>query len=300
MDDHVESSVKILDTQECSTVQKYSAAQKHSAAQNFSSAIYSGTVWHQRLSPKRHAFKYRVFMMYLDLAELDRVFAGSILWSSKQWSPARFKRTDFFGDEAISLDDTVRDSVEQATGNRPLGPIRLLTNIRYWGFIINPISCYYCFDSSGTRLEAMLLDVTNTPWNERQQYVLPCDSELNEQKINFTKAMHVSPFMPMNMMYQWCGSAPNEKLVFSLSNFLAESVDGSGVTVSESTDGSSKTKVFAAGVNLVREEITPAALAMILLRFPLMTLKVFFGIHWQALKLWLKGLKIFTHPPHQG
>lgn len=283
MDDHVESSVKILDTQECSTVQK------HSAAQKFSSAIYSGTVWHQRLSPKRHAFKYRVFMMYLDLAELDRVFAGSILWSSKQWSPARFKRTDFFGDEEISLDDTVRDSVEQATGNRPLGPIRLLTNIRYWGFIINPISCYYCFDSSGTRLEAMLLDVTNTPWNERQQYVLPCDSELNEQKINFTKAMHVSPFMPMNMMYQWCGSAPNEKLVFSLSNFLAES-----------TGGSSKTKVFAAGVNLVREEITPAALAMILLRFPLMTLKVFFGIHWQALKLWLKGLKIFTHPPHQG
>jgi DUF1365 family protein len=266
----------------------------HSASQKLNSAIYSGTVWHQRLSPKRHAFNYRVFMMYLDLAELDQVFAGSILWSSKQWSPARFKRTDFFGDPEISLDDTVRDSVEQVTGKRPLGPIRLLANIRYWGFVINPISCYYCFDSSGTRLETMLLDVTNTPWNERQQYVLPCDSQLNEQKISFTKAMHVSPFMPMNMTYQWCGSAPDEKLAFSLSNFLTDSIKGSDL----SSTSIGNRKVFAAGVNFQREEITPAALTMILWRFPLMTLKVFFGIHWQALKLWLKGLKVFTHPPH--
>ena len=276
--------------------------QDYSATRKLSSAIYSGTVWHQRLSPKQHAFKYRVFMMYLDLAELDQVFAGSILWSSKKWSPARFKRTDFFGDPAISLADTVRDSVEQATDKRPLGPIRLLANIRYWGFIINPISCYYCFDSSGTRLEAILLDVTNTPWNERQQYVLSCDSQLNEQKISFAKAMHVSPFMPMNMTYQWCGSAPNETLKFSLSNFLTsivkDSVKGSEADVSEDSDSDNNRKVFAAGVNLQREEITPAALAMILWRFPLMTLKVFFGIHWQALKLWLKGLKVFTHPPH--
>jgi len=272
---------------DATSIDKQNSAANH----RLSSAIYSGTVWHQRLSPKRHAFKYSVFMMYLDLAELDQVFAGSILWSSRQWSPARFKRSDFFGDSAISLADTVRDSVEQATGNRPLGPIRLLANIRYWGFIINPISCYYCFDSSGSRLEAVLLDVTNTPWNERQQYVLPCDSQSSEQKISFNKEMHVSPFMPMNMAYQWCGSAPDEQLVFSLSNYL---IDGnksdSNNTLSENR------KVFSAGVNLRREDITPLALSKILWRFPLMTLKVFFGIHWQALKLWLKGLKIFAHP----
>ena len=286
MDDHVESSAKNFDTQE------------YSAAQKLSSAIYSGTVWHQRLSPKQHAFKYRVFMMYLDLDELDQVFAGNVFWSNNRWSPARFKRSDFFGDPAESLTDTVRDRVEQVTGKRPSGPIRLLANIRYWGFIINPISCYYCFDERGTRLEAVLLDVTNTPWNERHQYVLPCDSHTIEQQIMFNKAMHVSPFMPMNMAYQWCGSAPDEQLEFSLSNFLNDS--DNDTHASGNSNSSNKRKVFSAGVNLQREEITPSALTMILWRFPLMTLKVFLGIHWQALKLWLKGLKIFTHPPHQG
>ena len=263
----------------------------HSASQKLNSAIYSGTVWHQRLSPKRHAFNYRVFMMYLDLSELDQVFAENIFWSNNQWSPAWFKRSDFFGDPAHSLVDTVRDRVEQETGERPLGPIRLLANIRYWGFVINPISCYYCFDSSGKRLEAILLDVTNTPWNERQQYVLPCDSHSSEQKISFNKEMHVSPFMPMNMAYQWCGSAPDEQLAFSLSNFL---IDGDKSDSNNTLSGNRK--VFSAGVNLQREDITPLALSKILWRFPLMTLKVFFGIHWQALKLWLKGLKIFSHP----
>lgn len=246
------------------------------------SAIYSGQVWHQRLSPKAHAFQYRVFMMYLDLAELDEVFAGNALWSAHRLSPARFKRSDFLGDSECSLADTVRDRVEKEIGKRPSGPIRLLANIRYWGFIINPISCYYCFDSSGTVLEAILLDVTNTPWKERQQYVLSCDISVAEQKIDFSKAMHVSPFMPMDMDYQWSGSAPGQRLVFTLNNF------------------SDSKKVFAAGVNLEREEISPFKLTMILFRFPLMTIKVFLGIHWQALKLWLKGLKIFKHPPHHS
>lgn len=246
------------------------------------SAIYSGQVWHQRLSPKAHAFQYRVFMMYLDLAELDEVFAGNALWSTHKLSAARFKRSDFLGDSEHSLADTVRNRVEKETGKRPRGPIRLLANIRYWGFIINPISCYYCFDSSGTVLEAILLDVTNTPWKERQQYILSCDTSITEQKINFPKAMHVSPFMPMDMDYQWSGSAPGQRLVFTLNNF------------------SDSKKVFAAGVNLKREEISPFKLTMILFRFPLMTIKVFLGIHWQALKLWLKGLKIFKHPPHHS
>lgn len=252
------------------------------------SAIYAGKVWHQRLSPKAHAFQYDVFMMYLDLAELDQVFSTSMLWSTKRLSPARFRRADFFGDASCSLDDAVRDKVQLATGNRPCGPIRLLANIRYWGFIINPISCYYCFDSTGTHLETMLIDVTNTPWNECQQYILSCDTRVQEQKISFTKEMHVSPFMPMNMEYQWCGSSPDERLEFTLTSFMANDKSGD------------INKVFSAGVNLQREEINSFSLNWILLRYPLMTLKVFAGIHWQALKLWLKGLNIFTHPVRHG
>lgn len=256
------------------------------------SAIYSGTVWHQRLSPKAHAFKYRVFMMYLDLAELDQVFLSNALWSCKKFAPARFKRSDFLGDAKHSLEDTVRERVALETGKRPCGPIRLLANIRYWGFIINPISCYYCFDSTGTRLEAMLIDVTNTPWKECQQYVLSCDSDVKKQTISFNKTMHVSPFMPMDMEYQWTGSAPDDQLAFTLSSFISNTNE-----LSSDTDfNSDKKKVFSAGVTLKREEINTSSLTLILLRFPLMTFKVFTGIHWQALKLWLKGLTVFKHP----
>lgn len=274
---------------------------------NRQSAIYSGTVWHRRFGSsndadqtvdknagmgvnKPHAFQYQAFMMYLDLAELDSVFAQNRFWSVKRPALARFKRSDFLagvkstGDNngvanhQQSLDETVRDHIEQAIGCRPSGPIRLLTNIRYWGFIINPISCYYCFDSSGQKLETILLDVTNTPWKESTQYVLACDSSVEQQSIRFDKAMHVSPFMPMDMQYQWTGAAPDEQLNFSLSNFK------NGI------------KVFDAGVNFRRQELNAAALNQVLWRFPLMTLKVFAGIHWQALKLLIKGVTIFPHP----
>lgn len=271
------------------------------------SAIYSGTVWHRRFGSdnssdqrvdensgmsvnKPHGFQYQVFMMYLDLAELDSVFAQSRFWSIKLPALARFKRSDFLAavkspddsngvaSKQQSLDETVRDHIEQARGSRPSGPIFLLANIRYWGFIINPISCYYCFDSSGQKLETILLDVTNTPWKESTQYILSCDSSVAEQSIRFDKAMHVSPFMPMEMQYQWAGSAPDEQLKFSLANFKND------------------IKVFDAGVNFNRQEITSAALNKVLWRFPFMTLKVFAGIHWQALKLLIKGVTIFPHP----
>ncbi len=245
------------------------------------SAIYTGNVWHRRLSPKSHAFQYHVFMLYLDLAELDQVFSLSRFWSKSKYSLAHFKRSDFFGSEALSINESVRLKVEQNTGVRPLGPIRLLANIRYWGYIINPISCYYCFDIGGEKLEAVLLEVTNTPWGEKQSYVLPCDTNVNSQKISFNKTFHVSPFMPMDMQYEWQGSSPAETLTFKLTNFQDSE------------------KVFDAGVNFKRQTLSGKSLNNLLLRFPFMTLQVFLGIHWQALKLWLKGLKIFNHRPQE-
>jgi DUF1365 family protein len=138
------------------------------------SAIYRGYVRHRRFTPHAHRFSYQVFMMYLDLDELDKVFAVSPFWSRKPWRPARFERSDFLGDPAVPLKRAVQQRIHDETGLWHEGPIRMLANLRYFGFNINPISCYYCFDGQEA-LQFIVVEVTNTPWNERQSYVIQCD-----------------------------------------------------------------------------------------------------------------------------
>jgi len=242
------------------------------------SAIYSGWVSHSRLSPRPHRFSYRVFMVYLDLAELHRVVSLSPLWSLSRWAPARFKREDFFGDPRLSLDEAVRRRVAEEGGERPAGPIRMLANWRYFGVNMNPLSIYYCFDHSGERVRWILLDVHNTPWNERHGYLLDCRRHGAGQRAEFSKEFHVSPFMPLAQQYYWRGNTPGQSLSARLQNV------------------ESGQRVFDAALNLRREEISTAALNRILIRYPLMTVKVISAIYWQAFRLWLKRVPIFTHP----
>ncbi len=103
---------------------------KANSKRHLISAIYTGHVWHRRFSPKSHAFRYRVFMLYLDLAELNQVFSLSKFWSKNKFAMAHFKRSDFYGDNELTISESVRSKVEQEIGVRPQGPIRLLANIR--------------------------------------------------------------------------------------------------------------------------------------------------------------------------
>ena len=179
------------------------------------SAIYKGHLRHRRFTPTEHAFTYPVFMMYLDLDELSEVLELSPFWSEKSWRPARFVRKDFLGDPELSLKQAVRKRIHTETGQWHEGPIRMLGNLRYFGFNINPICCYYCFDDD-ENLQTIVAEVTNTPWNERHSYVLDCDPERRIQRIKFQKSLHVSPFNPMDMKYHWCSNRPAKVLSLNL------------------------------------------------------------------------------------
>ena len=245
------------------------------------SAIYSGQVRHRRTAPVVHEFTYRLFMMYLDLSELPVVFRRRWFWSARKPALARFRREDHLGDPAVPLDEAVRGLVYEETGIKPSGPIRLLTQLSYFGYVFNPVSFYYCFNADDTELETIVAEVNNTPWGERHCYVLPQSmnhGSAAHKRYFPRKAMHVSPFMQMDVNYDWRFNTPAEALTVHMEN---------------AREGQ---KIFDATLTFKRRPISARSLASVLVNFPFMTLKIITTIHWQAFRLWLKGAPVHDHP----
>lgn len=245
------------------------------------SAIYEGWVRHRRRAPHAHQFRYRLYMLFIDLDELPQLFRGRWLWSLEGRNLAVFRRRDFLGDPARPLAQAVRDRVEAELGRRPLGPVRMLTHLRYAGYSFNPVTFYYCYGADGEQLEAIVAEITNTPWRERHAYVLDVrGAEVHGRALGwaFDKRFHVSPFMPMQRGYRWRFTTPAADLHVHM-DVLA----GDG-------------REFDATLVLQRRAFTAANLRRVLWRFPLMSLKVIAAIHWQALRLWLKRNPVHDHP----
>ncbi|WP_339081886.1 DUF1365 domain-containing protein [Pseudomonas sp. TMP9] len=247
------------------------------------SALYSGWVQHRRFAPRGHNFRYRMGLLYLDLSEQEQVLALSPLAGRGRFAPFAFRETDYlpqFTSAGIALIDAVRRRVAEAIGHTPLGRICLLTQPRSWGLAFNPASFFYCHEADG-QLAAILCEVSNTPFHERYHYVLPADGE-GHQHVAVAKAFHVSPFLPRDLEYRMSFSPAGERLGIHMADWQAD------------------TKLFDATLTLQRNELNRASLHRHLIQFPWMTGKTVVGIYWQALRLLIKRIPLFTHRAAEG
>ena len=247
-------------------------------SQALQSCLYEGTVHHLRLTPTKHEFSYRINMFCLNLEEIDEIFCIPRLFSTSKWSLIQFRRSDYHGSADRPLADCVRETVWEKAGIDVDGPIRILTNPRYLGFICNPVSFYYCYNHNGSQLEVVLAEVTNTPWGERHSYIIPWSSIQKTQLLECDKQFHVSPFMPMDLTYHWRMSEPGESLAVQIEN---HNMNG---------------KLFKASLSLERREISAGNVLSTTVCCPWMTAKVFAAIYWQAFKLWWKKVPFYNHP----
>jgi DUF1365 family protein len=243
------------------------------------SCIYEGTIRHRRAAPARE-FSHRLAFAYLDLDELPALLGGRLLRASP--GALRFRRSDYHGAAGAPLGEAVRDTVQAHTGTRPRGPVRALTQLRSWGHCFNPVSFYYCMGEQGDGVEALLAEVTNTPWGERHAYVLR-EPEHGTRVLrgSFAKALHVSPFMPMDQTYSLRATEPRETL-----SVHVESSRGSGA-------------VFDATLALRRRELNAASARALAARYPLATVRVLGLIYAHALGLRLSGARVHRRPAAQ-
>ena len=241
------------------------------------SCIYEGTIRHRRAQPHRE-FHHRLALFYLDLDELSSLLGGRLTAAGP--GLLRFRRRDYLGASAVPLKHAVGDAVQARTGNRPNGPIRVLTQVRSFGHCFNPVSFYYCLDAAGERLDAVIAEVTNTPWGERHAYVLPGG------KAEFDKALHVSPFMGMDHRYVVRAGIPGERLAVHIESRRT------GELAFDATLGAA----FDATLALRRRELTSASAARVTARYPFANLRVLALIYGHALALKLAGARVHAHP----
>jgi uncharacterized protein len=281
------------------------------------SAIYEGWLRHRRLTSVSNELRYPLYMMLLDLDEVDAVVALHPLWSRSRWALSGFRASDYFGHKPtpaalkLHVQETFRSE-----GGLDVSRVEVLTNLSCLGFLMNPLSCYFGYNRDGDCV-GMLAEVTNTPWGERYHYLLgmadspssdhvgsngcsdphttnrliaPLRQFQREQttryQYRFNKAFHVSPFNPMDMEYQWVINPP----------YASMDTDTRSTLLSHMTLYHQGHKCFDATLNLQRQAISRNSLGHILRAYPLLSIQVAFGIYWQAARLWLRGSRYYPHP----
>lgn len=247
------------------------------------SALYSGQVMHHRLRPREHTLRYRVFWMLLDLDELDQMSRSLRFFSRNRFNLMGFHDADHGDGSETPLRVQATRLLERRGVDIGSGAIRLLTMPRVLGYVFNPISLYYCHRPDGV-LAAMIYEVTST-FRERRAYVLPVapeDGRVGRIDQATGKGLYVSPFMDMDMRYAFKGSVPDERLDLAI-----DGLDSQGLLIATAMRGR-------------RRALSDRALLAAMAAMPLLTIKVVAAIHWEALKLWLKGVPLTRKPPAEA
>jgi DUF1365 family protein len=239
-------------------------------------AVYEGTARHRRLTPRVREFSPRLFLAYLDVDALPGSLDPFPGWSARRRAVVRFRRRDFFDGQPGPLGDAIRELVEERLGRRPDGSIHLLAQLRTFGWLFNPLTVYYCWRADGRGLDALVLEVTNTPWGERHWYVIDARADTGPHVT--PKGMYVSPFLPMDMEYHVSWTAPGDTLRLQI-----------GVVRSGET-------MFTAGLALRRRVLDRRNALAVLLRHPAQPLRVSLAIYRQAAALFFARLPVYRHP----
>ncbi|GAA5172314.1 DUF1365 domain-containing protein [Modicisalibacter zincidurans] len=243
------------------------------------SCIYRGQLRHRRFVPCGHAFSYQLWMAWLDLDELPRLFTQVPGFSAQRSALARYRREDYLAPHDRPLKQAVRERLASELGGDLAaaadGRVCMLAQLRLCGVTFNPLTLYYAYDRH-ERLRAVLGEVTNTPWGERHVYACAVDPARHLHGATFTKALHVSPFNPMDMDYRWRFNAPGERLYLHMENWQAG------------------TRHFDATLTLTARPATRRVLLETLSRQPWMSLKTVAAIHFEALRLWAKRAPVYT------
>ena len=244
------------------------------------SKILSGTIFHCRHVDKAHSFKYKIFMLLLNLDELSILEKKFWFMGFEKARPISFWRKDYLpGIQSLSLKEAVKKLVFDKTGTNISGSIFILTHPRWFGFILNPLTLYYCLDSEN-KLSHVVCEITNTPWNERHCYVLTVEnSGDNINTFQFEKAFHVSPFLPMKMDYTWKISNLTSDVTVDIWNHVGGRLD------------------FEAHLALAQEALSGRNLLFHWARDPWITVKTIWGIYWNAgILYFIKRVKFYSHP----
>lgn len=243
------------------------------------SGLYVGTLTHRRYAPRQHQFSYSLFMSLIDVDRIDEAMSVSPLTSVDRFNVAAFHHRDHIGNPRHSLRERLRESAWARGCDLPSGPIFLLTHLRYAGYLFNPISFYYCCDAQGD-VRAVLADVRNTYGGRRSYWLHPADHASHRFRAVTPKTMYVSPYMQADVTYEFLLTPPGESLVAHMN------VDGA-------EDGR---RLFDATLTLERRPWTATEMHRALCAYPFMTAKVMAAIHFEALRLRLKGLSQLPAP----
>ena len=243
--------------------------------------IYKGSIRHRRYTPFYRLFKYSIFMTFFDISHIEKMFKKSIFWNVNKRALISFYRKDYHGNPKLSLDQSVRQTIEEKTQYKPEGPIRLLTHLRYFGYCFNPVSFYYCFNKNDSQVELIMAEITNTPWNERHCYFITNKKNKNFKE-NLKKKFHVSPFWDMDHDYEWLFSQAEDNLNVHMINFKKGN------------------KIFDATLELSnRIDMSFKNLMINTFKYPFITLSTYLRIHFQAFILLIRGATFHNHPKYK-